>query len=402
MTARDEGSVARPATSGPTPRVSARLMPRPTVVHRVALDPGNAWRVGWTLVAVVAGAAFGWFVLNDAGSIIYLIVLSWFASLALEPAVRRLARYMRRGAATALVMVAVTLFLALFLFAFGQLFLQQIAQLLELLPSLIQGAMDWVNRQLGTDYSVNDVFRSLNLTPDKVTGYVNGVLGGVLGLLGSLAGTLLQGFSFVLLTFYLSSDGPRLRRWLASHLPAGRQELFVTAWDLTTLKTGDYVAARALLAGINAATSAVVFAVIGLPSWLALALWTGLVAQFVPTIGTYISIVLPVLVGLMSPEPWTGVAVLVWGVAYQQIENLTLEPRLSARAVNVHPAVAFIAVLAGTALFGLAGALLAVPVSAMLLALVELRIQRHALIEDAEPAVRRPAAAPVPDDSETP
>ena len=116
------------------------------------------------------------------------------------------------------------------------------------------------------------------------------------------------------------------------------------------------------------------FALIGLPSWFALALWTGVVAQFIPTIGTYISIALPVLVGLLNPQPWLGVAVLAWGVIYQQVENLTLEPRISARAVDVHPAVAFASVVLGTALFGVAGALLAVPVSAMLLALFEIQV----------------------------
>ena len=95
------------------------------------------------------------------------------------------------------------------------------------------------------------------------------------------------------------------------------------------------MAARVILAAVNSTASGVVFAIIGLPSWLALALWTGLVAQFVPAIGTYISIVLPVLVGLLSPNPWLGVIVLAWGIVNQQIENLTIEPRISARAENM-------------------------------------------------------------------
>ena len=63
-------------------------------------------------------------------------------------------------------------------------------------------------------------------------------------------------------------------------------------------------------------------------------LWTGIVAQFVPTIGTYISIILPVIVGLLSPNPWLGVIALAWAIAYQQVENLTIEPRISAKAVD--------------------------------------------------------------------
>ena len=124
------------------------------------------------------------------------------------------------------------------------------------------------------------------------------------------------------------------------------------------------------------------FLLIGLPSWLALALWTGLVAQFVPAIGTYIAIVLPVLVGLLSPNPWLGAMVLAWGVLYQQVENLTIEPRISARAVDVHPAVSFASVILGTAMFGVAGALLAIPVAAMLLSLLDLYRTRYELLPE--------------------
>jgi len=270
-------------------------------------------------------------------------------------------------------MLLVAVFLVVFFAAFGQLFARQVAQLVETLPDVVQASIDWVNRTFSTRYSVDDAVEALHLTPEQAARYATDVLGGVLGIFGSLVGTLFNGFTFALLTFYLSADGPRLRRWVAERLPAGRQELFVTAWELTTLKTGGYVAARVVLAAINGATSAIVFAVIGLPSWLALGLWTGLVAQFVPTIGTYVSIVLPVLVGLLSPHPWTGVVALAWAVLYQQVENLTIEPRISARAVDVHPAVAFVSVLLGSALFGVGGALLAIPVVAMLLALFELR-----------------------------
>ena len=150
-------------------------------------------------------------------------------------------------------------------------------------------------------------------------------------------------------------------------------------WDITAQKTGGYVAARIILAFISGVMSSIVFLIIGMPSWLALGIWTGLVAQFVPTIGTYIAIVLPVLVGLLSPHPWIGVIALVWALLYQQVENLTIEPKINARAVDLHPAVAFAVVMFGAALFGIVGAMLAIPVGAMLIALVEARKMRHAL-----------------------
>jgi len=169
-------------------------------------------------------------------------------------------------------------------------------------------------------------------------------------------------------------------------------------WDTTAEKTGRYVSVRVVLALINGTTSGIFFLIIGLPSWLALGIWTGLVAQFVPAIGTYISIVLPVIVGLLSPNPWLGVIVLGWAIAYQQVENLTIEPRLSARAVNVHPAVSFASAILGLALFGIAGALLAIPVVAMLLTLMDIYRTRYELLpglRDAAPGERERQPDPV-------
>jgi predicted PurR-regulated permease PerM len=88
------------------------------------------------------------------------------------------------------------------------------------------------------------------------------------------------------------------------------------------------------------------------------------------------------------------VVALVWGIVYQQIENLTLEPRISAKATDVHPAVAFIGVLLGTALFGVAGALLAVPVVAVLLSLSSAYVGRHDLVAELQDATPPPSKAP--------
>ena len=349
---------------------------------RAVLVPSNVWRVGLTLAALVALVMLARFALADGGSVLFMVVMGWFISLAMEPAVSRLSGRMPRGAATALVMVAGALFGVLFVVAFGSLFVEQAAQLLQVLPSVIEGTLDWLNRRLGTDYEASDLLDAIRLSPEEVAGYAQNVLGGVLGLIGSVVGGVFSFFAIALFTFYLSADGPRLRLWLAHRMPQRLQRLFLSVWDLSVIKTGGYVAARLVLAAINATLSALVFLIIGMPSWLALGLWTGLVAQFVPTIGTYISIALPVLVGLASPKPWVGIAALVWAVLYQQVENLTLEPRISARAVNLHPAVAFASVLLGSALFGVAGALLAIPVTAMLMAVLDAYLERRHVVSE--------------------
>jgi len=247
---------------------------------------------------------------------------------------------------------------------------------------LLDNAIDWVNQQTNSSYEVTDLWNQLNITPAQSAMYATEVLSGVIGIIGSLAISFFGLFTFGLFAFYLSADAPRFRRYVASLFAPKFQPRMAQIWDITALKTGNYVAARVILATINGTTSALVFWIIGMPSWLALGIWTGLVAQFVPTIGTYIAIALPVLVGVLSDNPWVGVLALFWALIYQQVENLTLEPRISARAVNVHPAVAFASVLVGAALFGVAGALLAIPVAAMIMSLVDIWQLRYEVVEE--------------------
>ncbi|MEU5864625.1 AI-2E family transporter [Nonomuraea sp. NPDC047529] len=367
---------------------------------QVLLSPANVWRAGLAVAAVVAVAFFLRFVLTDAGPLIAMLVMAWFLSLAMEPAVRRMSRRMPRGRATLLVMTLFILAFVIFLVLFGSMFVQQVAVLLKALPEVITGVVEWVNTRFGTRYEISDILHSINLTPQQAAEYAQGALGGILGLLGTVTGTVFNLFTLALLTFYFSADGPRLRRWLAQLLPGRVQQVFISVWDVSMIKTGGYVSSRLILATINGTASALVFLLLGMPSWLALGAWTGLVAQLVPTIGTYISIALPVVVGLVSSRPWIGVAALAWGIVYQQVENLTLEPKISSRAVDIHPGVSFAAVILGASLFGAMGALLAIPVVAMLLSLVDTFATRQEFREvmaaEAAPPKGGPGEAPPP------
>lgn len=370
----------------------ARPARRPGV--RILFDAANVWRTAFVLLGVALVAGIVLFVVQRGASVLFTILMAWFASLAMEPAVRRLATRMKRPLATGVVMATVALAIAVFLALFGQLFVTQVAALVKSLPSIIENVLAWVNATFNQSYRLEDLLGSITLDPEAVAGWAGQIATRVWGVVASLAGGVAAFFMFLLFTFYLSADGPRLRIWIASLFPPRMQQVTAAVWDTTAEKTGGYVSARVILAAVNATASTIVFAIIGLPSWLALGLWTGAVAQFVPAIGTYIAISLPVLVGLLSDKPWTGLAALAWGILYQQVENLTLEPRISARAVNVHPAVSFASVILGGALFGIAGALLAIPVAAMLLTLLDLYRTRYALVPEIVSPAPTGAAGP--------
>ena len=346
------------------------------------VSAGFIWRAGFIVMALIFIFLLIQFFIEDGGAVIFTVLMSWFFAMAMAPAVDRLATRMSRGLATLIVMGSVALFLVLFIAAFGALLVDQVIQILESLPTIAEEGLAWFNETFQTAYSAQELLAQVNLDKAALQRIASEVALGIFGIATSVLGTVFGLFTFALIAFYLSADGPRLRRYIASMLPPRSQEVFLNVWTITADKTGRYVAARVVLAAINSICSGIVFAIIGLPYWLPLAIWTGVVAQFVPTIGTYISIILPVIVGLLSGNPWLGVIVLVYALIYQQIENLTIEPKISAKAVDVHPAFAFVAVLLGAALFGVSGALLAIPVSAMILSLTDIYVQRHTLLED--------------------
>ncbi len=338
----------------------------------VALDLRSVWRAGGVVIVLILLYSFGSFVLHDGGSLVFQVIMAWLASIAMEPAVSRLARHMRRGLATALVMLGVILFAVGFSAAFGNLLVSQAVTLVQAIPEVLASLTTWLNATFGTSFDPTQLLEELHITPQDLASIGVDVAGGVLGVVVAVLGGIFSLFTLGLFIFYFSADAPRLKRWVARLLPPQHQEIFLVVWGLAVKKTGGYVAARVVLAAICGGITAIFLLIIGMPYWLALGVWTGVVSQFVPTVGTYIAIALPVVVGLTSADPVDGVLALIFALVYQQIENLTIEPRISADAVEMHPAVAFGAVILGAALFGVAGAFVAVPIAALLLSLVEI------------------------------
>lgn len=346
------------------------------------LDRRNVWGVAWTIVGVLVLVQVGLFVLGGGRSFLYLVVLAWLAAVAMEPAVAKLSNRMPRGLATATVMLGLLVAIVVFLLLFGQLLAAQIIRLIDQLPGWTTTVVTWLNEQFNADLEPSSMLDSLGLTTDKLGGTAMNLAGGVLGFLAGVVASFFNVFVFGFFMYYFSAESPRLRRWLARLFPPTRQKLLGTVWDLAIQKTGGYVTARVVLAALSTTANAVFMLVIGMEYWLALAIWVGVVSQFVPTIGTYIAIVLPALIGLLGPNPMHGVLVLIFAIAYQQVENLLFEPRISGQAVGVHPAVSFGAVLLGTAVLGISGAFIAVPVAALLVALLELYARQYEVLPE--------------------
>lgn len=155
----------------------------------------------------------------------------------------------------------------------------------------------------------------------------------------------------------------------------------VDGFDLAIAKTGGYIYSRALLAVISAIFHWIVFQSIGTPAPIALAIWVGLVSQFLPVVGTYLAGVLPILLAFLD-SPIKALIVIIFIAMYQQLENFVLAPRVTARTLELHAAVAFGAAIAGGAVLGPIGAVLALPFAAMVQGFVSNWGNRYEIVDN--------------------
>lgn len=340
------------------------------------------WLPRAVVVALLLVALFelaSWAFLQLTGFLSTLLV-SFVFSLAMEPAVDRMAaRGMRRGLATFLVFL-VTAVLALgFVAALVTLLVDQVGQVAAQLPHLLDSLIKWVNSTFHSDFSMDKLQQTLLNNAGSIEQYAQKAANNIWGVSSSLLGGLFRLLTIALFTFYFTADGPRMRRTLCSMLPPARQAEVLRAWEIGIQKTGGYLYSRALLAVVSALSHYVLLKLLGIPYAGALAVWVGVISQFVPTIGTYLAGALPMLVGL-TVDPMDAVWILIFVVVYQQVENYLLQPRITARTVEIHPAVAFGSVIAGAALLGAVGALIAIPVTATLQGFLGTYIRRYEVV----------------------
>ena len=369
-----------PADGIPTSPTGAPPAPDPR-----AMPPWLPRAIGLFLLGV-AGLFVVWWLLQRLRTLLILLLVSLFLAIAIEPAVNTLARRgWRRGAATAVVFLVLFVAAAGFVVAMGSLVVDQVSNLADAVPGYVEETIALVNRTFDTSLSSDTLVAQLSSAESPVRRFATGLAGSALGIGVQLLTLLFQLLTVALFTFYFAADGPRFRRALFSVLAPRHQREVLRAWDVAVEQTGGYVYSRALLAAVSATATWAFLWLIGVPNPLALAIWVGVVSQFVPTVGAYLAGALPALVALLS-SPLDAVWVVAFIAAYQQVENYLLAPRITARTMSLHPAVAFGSVIAGAALLGGVGALLALPVSATLQAFGTTYIRRHEVVEEAGPA----------------
>ena len=331
--------------------------------------------LGWVVVYIGTG------MVHSLRSLLIVVLISLFISFAIEPAVNRMERFgLRRGLGVWIVYVVILAGLAGFSAAIGTALATQIDDFIADAPDLITDAERWLQENIDGDIDLERIQREF-VEDGRAADFATTFADDLINLGTTLLNIMFQAFTIALFTFYLVAEGPKLRRTICSFINPDRQEMVLEVWDLAIRKTGSYIYSRSILAVLSGAVHWIVFEVIDLPFPLPLALWVGVISQFIPVIGTYFAGVLPVVIGLLE-DPKKGLVVLIIIVVYQQVENYLFAPRVTAQTMEIHVAVAFGSVLAGAALLGVVGALLALPFAATAQAFISGYRQHHEIEED--------------------
>jgi predicted PurR-regulated permease PerM len=295
------------------------------------------------------------------------IFIAGFLAIALSGPVSVLSRHMRRGYAVAIV------YLVLILTPFALIGLlvppivTQANNLVQNLPEYAQEVTQFVNenerlRQLQDDY---DITGRLEEEASKLPARL-GDAAGVLGDIGvGLVNSVFAAVTIIVLSLFMLSSGRHfLDAWIREYQPE-REEWWHNLFGRISNAIGNYVAGALLQATVAGVTSWIVLLILGVDYALPLAVIVFLL-DLIPLIGATIGAIVVGVVTLFSDFPVDTIIWAVFAIIYQQVENNVIQPRIQSRAVQLDPLVVLVSVLFGSALFGVLGALLAIPVAAAL------------------------------------
>jgi predicted PurR-regulated permease PerM len=293
------------------------------------------------------------------------IFIAMFIAIALSGPIGVLERRMPRGLAIAIV------YLCLILVPIGLIGLlvppivTQANNLVQNLPEYARDVTDFVNsndtlRQLQEDYDITGrLEQEASELPSRL-----GDAAGVLSDIGvGLVNSVFAGVTILVLSIFMVGSGRRFLNWWARQYPPEREEWMHRLFGRIGTAIGNYVAGALLQATIAGIATWLVLTILGVDFALPLAVIVFLL-DLIPLVGATLGAIIVGIVTAFSDFPVDTIIWVVWAIVYQQVENNVIQPRIQARAVQLEPLVVLISVLFGSALFGVLGALLAIPAAA--------------------------------------
>jgi len=338
--------------------------------------PGMGYwaRATLTVVAVLALLAAAWSVRN----ILLLVLVATVLAVGLDPQVRWLQRrrVSRAWAVTIIGLLGVG-FLALFAWLVIPQAVRQAQELARDFPSYLD-RLRTSTGTLGTleaKYHLSErLQQASSRLPDLAIGKISSITAGA----GSV---IVNTLTVVVLTIYFLlglERGHSAGQRIVAGEHADRNSRIL---DESLERIGGYVSGNIFISIIAGTLAFLVLEILGVPFAAALAVWVA-IADLIPGVGAMLGAVVCVIVALFS-SVGDGIAVAVYFIVYQRVENYLILPRVMTKAIDLSAPAVIITLLIGSSLAGLAGALIALPIAAAL----------KVIVRELWPRVASPAAA---------
>jgi predicted PurR-regulated permease PerM len=357
------------------------------------LRPGLLFRWGALFSLGAATTVIGLYAIYTVRAILVRVLIALFIAVSLDPAVRLLARRgVRRGVAVTLIFLLAAALAAGFLISVIPPLVDQFRNLVDDLPGYLARlqARSAQFRRLNDRFNVTDQLQGLVGTLPSRLGT------GLLGFTSRVFGAVFNSLTVLVFTIYFMADMPRIRSGVVRLFPVDRRPRARQVVDLVVDKVGGYMIGNIIISIIAGVASLLAFSLLGVPFPVPLAFVIA-ICDLIPMIGATLGAVIGVTVALFTTDLWpTTVLVAAFFVAYQQLENYLIAPRVLKTTVELGAAAVLIAGLIGATVLGLVGALMAIPVAAAVNVLLNERLLAHETAAGASPIPGAAAAVAQP------
>lgn len=309
--------------------------------------------------------------LQSASQVFVLIIIALFLAMGLNPTVETLqARRLSRLAAVSVVVFLAIAIIALFALIVIPPVASQANDLLESAPQLLDSLRSNATlNQLNNDYGfIDSLEKKLEewISDGKI---LTGAFGGVLGVGRTVLSGAFSVLTVLVLTLHFLASLPSVTKILYRLAPASRRQRVSSFGDAIISRVGSFVGSQVLIAALAAVFVFALALGLNLPYAAALAMVILFVA-LIPQIGHFLGASIVILVAL-TQSPSKALLALILYTAYVQIENFIITPRIMKRSLAIPGLVTIVAVLLGTSLLGLVGGVLAVPIAAAILLILD-------------------------------
>jgi predicted PurR-regulated permease PerM len=340
-------------------------MSSPMETERRTVDVRHVAVTTLVAVAVVMTAIGSVWAVGRLWRVVSYLLVALFFAVVLTPAVDFL-QYrakMRRGVATLIVFLAGLIVLTAMIYAFVRPIVDQGQKFSDNLPEMIDDAQEGKGRlgELITKYDLEEKFEENRKAIDE---QINSAGSKGVTIVGTVFSGIVAAITVMVLTILLLLGGPELSQSFLNIIPERRRERVRRVASDASLAVSGYMFGNVVISILAGIAAYIFLRIAGIPYPEVLALWVAF-ADLIPLVGATLGAIPPVLVGFLQSTP-AGIATIVFFVLYQQFENNVLQVTVMSRTVNINPLGILVSVLIGVEIFGLLGALLAIPVAGVI------------------------------------